>query len=118
MNSLIEEKMFRNLIKSLVNLLIDLFNSIFNKLCELPFSDKLWITDLRTFRVYTIPVRQNVVLATDFRKISPLSPWASYQEHLAKGLTLLDPGFRNTAVRESSITYMYENKVPFPLNFC
>ncbi|KAF2994740.1 hypothetical protein E8E14_002404 [Neopestalotiopsis sp. 37M] len=68
--------------------------------------EKLLITDLRTFRFYRIPIRHNAVSAAEFQKISPLGLMASRQEHADKGLVLLDPGFKNTAVKESNITYI------------
>ncbi|KAH6658759.1 citrate synthase [Truncatella angustata] len=74
------------------------------------YHEKLLITDLRTFRVYSIPIKHNAVQATEFRKISPLGITASYWEHAAKGLVILDPGFKNTAVKESHITYIDGNR--------
>lgn len=76
--------------------------------------EKLLIADLRTFRLYHIRIRHNAVPAAEFRQISPLGLTASRQEHAAKGLVLLDPGFKNTAVKESNITYMYDHhSIPY-----
>lgn len=74
--------------------------------------ESLLIADLRTLRLYRIPIRHNAVQAAEFQKISPLGITASRQEHAAKGLVMLDPGFKNTAVKESNITYMYDLQLP------
>ncbi|KAI1340858.1 citrate synthase [Xylariaceae sp. FL0016] len=71
---------------------------------------RLWVIDSRTFRLYSIPIKNNAVQATEFMKVSPLGIRASYQEHAAKGLMLLDPGFRNTAVGESRIVHIDGNR--------
>ena len=64
-------------------------------------SDMLGITDTRTGKSYSIPIRNNAVNAVDFAAIS-----ASGVENGA-GLKVFDPGYHNTAVKESSITYVY-----------
>ncbi|KAF2197442.1 citrate synthase [Delitschia confertaspora ATCC 74209] len=97
-------------IVSLISLLHGLFYQLLKTLCRLPSFQKLWTIDLRTFRFYTIPIEHNAVRATSFQRISPLGITASYQDHFAKGLMVLDPGFRNTAVRESQITYIDGNR--------
>lgn len=74
--------------------------------------ESLLIADLRTLRLYRMPIKHNAVRAAEFQKISPLGVTASRQEHAAKGLVMLDPGFKNTAVKESTITYMYDLQLP------
>ncbi|PTU19044.1 hypothetical protein P175DRAFT_0484853 [Aspergillus ochraceoroseus IBT 24754] len=68
--------------------------------------DKLTVVDSRTSLSYDIPIINNAVKATDFRRISAQEPTASPLERGAAGLKILDPGFQNTAVAESSITYI------------
>ncbi|PSN70594.1 citrate synthase [Corynespora cassiicola Philippines] len=65
---------------------------------------------LRTFRFYTIPIENNSIQATSLMQISPLPITASKHDHINKGLVVLDPGFRNTAVGESHLTYIDGNK--------
>ncbi|PVI02562.1 citrate synthase [Periconia macrospinosa] len=89
-----------------LNSFLSLFHVIFHNLFQLPSLNKLWILDWRTFRWYKIPIDQGAIRATEFRRISPLSIAANYKDHIAKGLTVLDPGFRNTAVIESRITHV------------
>lgn len=95
-----------------------LLHVVLNVFNRLSIFKKLWILDLRTFRWYSIAIEKSSIRATDFRKISPLGITASYKDHIAKGLTVLDPGFRNTAVRESRITYMYVYRQPVNLLIC
>ncbi|OJJ45314.1 hypothetical protein ASPZODRAFT_133962 [Penicilliopsis zonata CBS 506.65] len=55
--------------------------------------DTLTVTDNRTAKSYEIPIVHNSVKATEFKRIS-------------SGLKIMDPGFQNTAVAESEITYI------------
>ncbi|KAI1386457.1 citrate synthase [Hypoxylon trugodes] len=97
-------------VHSFIKLLLDFYYYLLNKVFVFPSLEKLWVIDLRTFRPYSISINHNAVQATEFRKISPLGITASPQDHIAKGLTLLDPGFRNTAVGESRITHIDGNR--------
>ncbi|KAL1655686.1 hypothetical protein SLS61_001708 [Didymella pomorum] len=76
----------------------------------LPTWHTLWVCDLRTFRPYTIKIEHNAIDATQFRKISPLSIAAPAIEHLSAGLTILDEGYKNTAVVKSHMTHIDGNK--------
>ncbi|KAJ5668363.1 uncharacterized protein N7477_006933 [Penicillium maclennaniae] len=69
-------------------------------------SPKLTVIDSRTSISYDIPITGNAIKATEFRKISALGSKASPLERYAAGLKILDPGFQNTAVADSSITYI------------
>ena len=68
-------------------------------------SNSLSITDNRTGRRYVIPVAHNAVEATQFKQIK-VSGYGSYPADQEDGLRLFDPGFHNTAVMESKVTYM------------
>ena len=63
-----------------------------------PSWDTLWVWDLRTFRPYSIEIQHNTVDAMQFRKISPLPMTVPFIDHLSAGLTVLDEGYKNTAV--------------------
>jgi citrate synthase len=75
-----------------------------------PSWDTLWVWDLRTFRPYSIEIQHNAVDAIQFRKISPLPMTAPIIDHLSAGLTVLDEGYKNTAVVKSQITHIDGNK--------
>lgn len=68
--------------------------------------DVLHAVDGRTGLYYSIPINKNAVNAGDFKKIkSPADrKHPAYQNEL--GLRIYDPGFSNTTVSESKITYM------------
>ncbi|KAE8353811.1 citrate synthase-like protein [Aspergillus coremiiformis] len=70
--------------------------------------DTLTVTDNRTARSYEIPIVNNAVKATDFRWISSTdeSTGEAALDRYTTGLKILDPGFQNTAVTESEITYI------------
>ncbi|CRG87378.1 citrate synthase [Talaromyces islandicus] len=76
------------------------------KAIESKSDDRLIVVDSRTNQSYDIPIVDNSVRATDFRYISPVGFGAGPLERFAKGLRILDPGFQNTAVTESQITYV------------
>ena len=69
-------------------------------------NDKLTVIDNRTSKSYEIPIINNAVRASDFRYISTLGLTASPLERYTAGIRIMDPGFQNTAVTESEITYM------------
>lgn len=95
------------LIFSVITLFINLSHYISNKILYFPSFDKLWVLDMRNLWPYSIPIHHNAVRATDFQKIAPVGIGTSYRERVAKGLVVLDPGFKNTAVGESQIVNMY-----------
>lgn len=70
-------------------------------------SGTLSITDDRTGRKYTIPIKRNAVKAIDFVKITTAGFGAAVADHYDNSLRVLDTGLWNTAVTETSITYMY-----------
>jgi citrate synthase len=65
----------------------------------------LSVKDSRTGAKYTVPIYQNAVHALTLRQITSDHPQNASQ-HSKEGLRVFDPGFRNTAVKESNITYM------------
>lgn len=68
--------------------------------------EKLLVIDSRTSRRYDIPISHNSVRAIDFKSISVLGFGSDPRAQFAHGLKILDPGFQNTAVTESQITYV------------
>ena len=70
--------------------------------------DKNWlhVTDRRTGLEYDIPIKRNAVLATDFKKIKAIDEKSVASDCVEGGLRIMDPGFNNTAVKESAITFV------------
>ena len=67
----------------------------------------LEIRDLRTNNLYTIPIRHNAVTAVDFAAIkAPENTECIVADQEQNGLRVFDPGFQNTAVVESNVTYV------------
>ncbi|KAH7120512.1 citrate synthase [Dactylonectria macrodidyma] len=66
----------------------------------------LHITDDRTGRTYTIPIRNNAVKALDFIQITSAGLEADLASHHDNSLRILDKGFWNTACTETSITHI------------
>ena len=67
----------------------------------------LEIRDLRTNNLYTMPIRHNAVLAVDFAAIKgPEKADCLLADQGQNGLRVFDPGFQNTAVVESNVTYV------------
>lgn len=75
----------------------------------------LHITDSRTSRDYEIQIRRNVIKAVDFQAIKGPIEDSNSADQVGNGLRLFDPGFKNTAVSESAITFMYDNT---SANYC
>jgi citrate synthase len=70
-------------------------------------SQSLSVTDNRTGKHYTIPIEHNAVKALDFKKIATEAADPDYPADQSEhGLRLYDPGFYNTAVVESKVTYV------------
>ncbi|KAG8970535.1 hypothetical protein FRC03_006664 [Tulasnella sp. 419] len=69
--------------------------------------DELTVRDERTGKVYTIPIKDNTVQATAFKKIAaPLKAGERPENETQRGLRVADKGFLNTAVITSEITYI------------
>ncbi|KAI3336960.1 citrate synthase-like protein [Xylariaceae sp. AK1471] len=66
----------------------------------------LTVVDNRTNKVYEVPIRNNSVLATDFKKIKAQPGNDRKEDETEQGLRLYDPAYMNTAVVESKITYI------------
>ena len=69
----------------------------------------LHVIDSRTGLEYDIPIKNNAVQAVDFKRIKATEKEgvANPYDNLHNGLRILDPGFENTAVKESKITFVY-----------
>jgi hypothetical protein len=100
------EQLWMSLLLLLLPLPRQLVGYILVQLAQWIFRPKLWIIDLRTFRIYSVQIEHNAIRAIEFKRISPLGITSRSSEHWAHGLSVLDPGFRNTAVRQSCVTYM------------
>ncbi|GAQ07525.1 citrate synthase [Aspergillus lentulus] len=65
----------------------------------------LSVKDSRTGAKYAFPIYRNAVHALSFRQITA-DDSQNASQHSKEGLRVFDPGFRNTAVKESNITYI------------
>ncbi|KAI3328491.1 citrate synthase-like protein [Ustulina deusta] len=66
----------------------------------------LTVVDNRTNKSYEIPIKNNSVLATDFKKIKDGQANDRKEDETAQGLRVYDPAYMNTAVVQSKITYI------------
>lgn len=69
--------------------------------------DSLTVIDNRTGKQYKVPISHNAIPATSFKAIrAPAGPNDRAEDETERGLRVADRGFLNTAVIESSITYI------------
>ncbi|KAI1313503.1 citrate synthase-like protein [Xylaria venustula] len=66
----------------------------------------LTVVDNRNNKVYEIPIKNNSILATDFKKIKDVQGNDREEDETEQGLRVFDPGYINTAVINSKITYI------------
>lgn len=71
-----------------------------------PLGDVLHIIDSRTRQHYTVDVHQNSINATDLKAIKAPKDAEHPEYQNEQGLRVYDPGYSNTLVSESKITYM------------
>jgi citrate synthase len=66
----------------------------------------LHVIDSRTGQYHAIPIRQNAINASDLKKVKAPKDenHPAYQNE--QGIRVFDPGFTNTVVSQSKITYM------------
>jgi citrate synthase len=70
-------------------------------------SNTLSVTDNRTGGSYTIPITRNAIDASEFRQIkTPYGGPDTEADQPEHGLRVFDPGFGNTCVSESRITFV------------
>ena len=74
-------------------------------------SGQLTVIDSRTSRRYQIPIANNAVQAVDLSRIF-IGDEFDFSESVNNALKVLDPGFSNTAVMTSSITFVYVSAPP------
>lgn len=74
---------------------------------DLPRGNHLRVTDGRTGRSYTFPIQHNAINAGLFKQVKSPDNKDFEADQNGSGLRLYDPGYGNTAVSESKITYMY-----------
>ncbi|KAI1749204.1 citrate synthase [Xylaria castorea] len=71
-----------------------------------PLGDVLHIIDSRTRQHYTIDLRQNAIDASDLKAIKTPKDDEHPEYQSEQGLRVFDPGYSNTLVSESKITYI------------
>lgn len=68
-------------------------------------NNTLQITDNRTGNQYTLSIDRNSINAMDFKQMKAPRDVDNPCDQTEYGIRVYDPGFGNTAVSESSITY-------------
>lgn len=71
-----------------------------------PKRESLHIIDDRTGSYYSIPIVNNAINASDFKKVTAPEDKAYPANQTENGLRVYDPGYSNTAVSHSKITYI------------
>ncbi|KAE8380408.1 citrate synthase-like protein [Aspergillus bertholletiae] len=71
-----------------------------------PKRESLHIIDDRTGAYYSIPILNNSINASDLKKVTAPEDEAYPANQTENGLRVYDPGFSNTAVSHSKITYI------------
>ncbi|KAI7785289.1 peroxysomal citrate synthase [Diaporthe eres] len=66
----------------------------------------LTVVDNRTGKTYEVPIKNNSILATDFKNIKAQSEGNRAEDETEQGLRVYDPAYMNTAVVQSKITYI------------
>lgn len=67
----------------------------------------LHVIDQRTGKYYQLPISHNAVNATEFQQIKAPENHEYYADQDEHGVRIFDPGFSNTAVSTSNITYVW-----------
>ena len=73
---------------------------------QIPEVQSLHVVDSRTGEYYNFVITHNAVKASDFKRIKTPENKSYYADQNEQGLRIYDPGFSNTVVSESSVTYM------------
>ncbi|EOD45286.1 Citrate synthase protein [Neofusicoccum parvum] len=68
--------------------------------------DSLTVTDNRTGSTFTFPITHNAVNASNFKQIKAPEDPDNIADQNEQGLRVFDPGFGNTCVSESKITFI------------
>ncbi|KAI1329109.1 citrate synthase [Xylariaceae sp. FL0255] len=71
-----------------------------------PLGDVLHIIDSRTREHYTVDIKQNTINAADIKKIKAPKDAEHPEYQTDQGLRVYDPGYSNTLVSDSKITYI------------
>lgn len=66
----------------------------------------LHVVDSRTGQYYPIPIVRNAISASAFKQVKAPDDPAHPEDQADQGIRVFDPGFSNTAVSESQITFM------------
>ena len=75
----------------------------------------LSVTDHRTGRYYEIPIERNAVRAAHLKRVTVPTDAVDESDRAhepQKGLRILDPGLRHTAVVESKVAHLYADRTP------
>lgn len=71
-----------------------------------PLGDVLHVIDSRTGQHLALNIQQNAINATDLKQLKAPKDSEHPEYQNEQGLRVYDPGYSNTLVSESKITYM------------
>ena len=80
--------------------------TFYPKEISLPKRDTLHVIDDRTGKYYVLPIIHNAINASEFKQINAPDNTHFYADQTENGIRIYDPGFSNTAVSTSKITYV------------
>ena len=80
--------------------------SVIQKGLSVDNRDRLHVIDDRTGKYYLLPIVHNAINASDFKQIKAPENTHFHADQTENGIRLYDPGFTNTAVCTSNITYV------------
>ena len=72
-----------------------------------PDTPVLHVVDSRTGKYHSIPIVRNAINASEFKKLKTPEDPEHPEDQNEQGIRVFDPGYSNTAVSESKVTYMY-----------
>ena len=68
--------------------------------------NSLHVIDQKTGKHYDLPISHNAVNASEFQQIKAPENHEYYADQNEQGVRIFDPGFSNTAVSTSNVTYV------------
>lgn len=79
-----------------------------------PVGDVLHVIDSRTGQYHAVKIHHNAINATDLKAIKAPKDLEHPEYQNEQGIRVYDPGFSNTVVSESKVTYM---QVPLHISY-
>lgn len=80
--------------------------SVLSKGISVDDRNRLHVIDDRTGKYYVLPIIHNAINASEFKQIKAPENIHFHADQTENGIRIYDPGFTNTAVCTSNITYV------------